>query len=1176
MTETERIEGKRSVVRQRSWGSHSRTTTTASSGKTSAALLVDEEEANTAAIGSSTTSSTRIMTKAAPAKISRHKFYHPHSNNSVRNSNNTTVTSPTTTAAAARTRSTSASAKHYQYEYDRQQSTNSTRSSMETEKDDEEEPTSRTMDSSSYSYSNNSDSSSNSHGEDCLLQVVKVGDNSQHHGSASKKQKRPHHQHYYHRQTSLKEIRQRKYKKEQQQLQQQLQQRRRKCRRCLVLLIGSIALGLAVGFVIPIWMHNRNNSNNHNMDSSGDNHQKPINNDQHNNSNNENENDTEPTQQPKETPAFFNAWMTTPTPTTTATNTNTNTNTNDQELLLPLASTSTLQKPFNSQGFTHAALLLVRKTIQQNLFFPAITLQRNTANNNYNNNIIPFMDTPLAAYDQENPYTPLQLANKYPQGDVREYETTQNKRHNIRQEADRRQYDSLQGILYLVHAKQPHAVQIIDTVSGTITATVELPITETVIEDDDPLRFAPETWLWNPYDKKDSKPQSDQYNKNNNNDNNKEWTPSPTRPHIEQILITQDSKYLLVIASDMIPHRNTYTYNTHSNAKSSVMQDYGVTKVFTYEMTHTRETSANDTTTTTTTNTTYLQVGPPQVIHGRLMYAAQAQALNNDNGHIHIVTSTNLNTDRFLQDPLQRVHFPDITDAEYAQQVLQQATDRYIPLLQQRLLTELYEGTTSDDVTLLPVCQWIQKENTSAFSSSHSHSSTLSSEHFVTTFNDMHLQHMVFVTSFTLAATNDNNSHQNNVVHGIKTLTTTTAMFTPPNTAVVDSNDRQLTLVVSGFTSSKKQQQQQDDNDDVATTFLSEATHLVVVEWGTFVMEGRSMAASRFQSMTTVLGRVDSPRQNMALAVVVAANTTDSSQQYRVAASVRRQWKIPSNEKVLGKDSNSIRMVVEEETVAQDYIHVVDVTETGVRIQPQNTLELFANNDSGFMGSIRYLLEKDLAYVFPMEPPNPRSVSYKVQLLQFTQDGVTLLGEMDVPNGLSPHMTVLHDDILVSIGENKTIYAEDDTTNRASNNLVVSLWDSRNPLNLRLLQAYNLEAPSSLVQWKPKHFRISPSSKQLILPLRIEYFQFGEAFDGFVVLNVNAETGITEHTLISHTQATVTNQARNGLDFSISSQQDDAMSLWAFPSVSLLTMDQNAVIKTRLEVSTEQEWVVSL
>ena len=757
---------------------------------------------------------------------------------------------------------------------------------------------------------------------------------------------------------------------------------------------------------------------------------------------------------------------------------------------------------FSESHLQQAARHFVQKTIHANIRKPLLRILKKTTEDKldaaagilqpkvdevyeYQNNddtVIPFADTPLAEYDSEMPYPrgPSSAAPKVPHGDIAQWESLMESAGV--HVSDILQWDRVNDLLYVGHGQH---VDVIDTVRGTLRTTLKLPVAEHTNQG------SRDSWLVAP------------------TTDDQEWKPAPPEPFIEQLLLTSDGSHLVVIVSD-------YS-SIHASTVKPLLKESLVTCLWTYQLTHETLTDTNAVSTsyklTGRTNDKEEAVAAPHVVHGRLIYAAQATA----NQHLHIVTSSQIDTDRLLQDPLERLYYPDHDrhDLGYAEEIIQTAHDKYIPLYTKRLLREIQgmAGSTQGDtgVTLWPLTDWIDAEN-NIVDMAELTDSERQMQHLLLA--QEHLQEVIVVTSLSIvpaetpiAGATTTEASRASTAADTSVAAVSTAFLAPTSVEVVGSTDTQLTLSVPGY--------QWTTIETTANKVMQEATHIVQLELGTIrVPETTSYrAATRFLSTAAFPGRL------------VQASARESTEMrgddLRMATVVTKKWTLAT--------TDAGETIVEQTSAQESYIHVVDMN--NLQHRRGSPLALF-DGEASSISAVSFL--ESFAYVFPLQRSSPRVSKSQIQVVDLGSSSIVadggekftlrihVAGSIDADtNGLSPYLhhlvnpeTISDDMLLVSIGESRTA--------ESSMGWMISVWDASNPVQLTPLVQYSLEAPQVLTSWKPRTFRVT-SKGQIVLPIITESLG-GLAsqqinMKGFLVLNVSP-TEITEHARIAHSPAT--------------------------------------------------------
>ena len=759
---------------------------------------------------------------------------------------------------------------------------------------------------------------------------------------------------------------------------------------------------------------------------------------------------------------------------------------------MPVASHTSLTAANNQDSFyephlQQAAQHFVQKTLHTNLRRPLLritnepTFPKTSEAQTSSDYAIPFVDTPLVEYDAAMPYptgpsSSSSNNNQVPHGDVSQWEALL-KAAGVHA-ADSLQFDTSHNLLYVGHGQH---IDIVDTLVGQVRTTIQLP-QPAQTSHDSRLR---DSWLLPvASDRQD--------------DDEEEWTPAPPTPFIEQLLLTSDGHHLVVIVSD-------YT-SVHTSRVKPLLQESLVTHLWTYQLTH----NPDDSPVVTTTyellpNGNGQEDGAaPHVVHGRVLYAAQATS----NRHIHIVTSSRIDTNRLLRDPLERLYYPDDRhDSVYAEQVIQAAQTKYIPLYAKRLVREIQAMANRDEnnLTLWPLTQWISGiDDSSVLSESERHMQQLllAQEHLqelivVTSLSLVHTKAAAAATTTTTATTTRASSNG-----GASTAAFSTAFIGPASVDVIGSTATQLTLSVPGY------QWTTSNSSSSSQKVLQEATHILNLELGTIaVEEGTSYrAATRFQSLGAVPGRlVQSARQS----------TEIRGQDLRLATVVTKQWNLA---------------VIQGETMVQEvarqksYMNVVDVQS----LQPKRGSPLALwDGEPGLVSAVSFL--EKVAYVFPLEPLSMTANKTSTQVVDLgvvDKNPVAHVAGSIIDSNIQGFSPFLHEldspesgntqKLLVSMGENKTAVG-------STMGYVFSVWDATDPAQLKPLVQYSLESPQMLTTWKPQTFRVTTQG-QVILPITTEFVGGatldGEAseqanMNGFVVLDVSP-TEVKERARVTH------------------------------------------------------------
>ena len=796
---------------------------------------------------------------------------------------------------------------------------------------------------------------------------------------------------------------------------------------------------------------------------------------------------------------------------------------------------------FSESHLQQAARHFVQKTIHANIRKPLLRiLKKNTEDKpdggagilqpkvdevyeyqNTDDTVIPFADTPLAEYDSEMPYPrrPVSASPKFPHGDVAQWESLMESAGV--HVSDIIQWDRVNDLLYVGHGQH---VDVIDTVRGTLRTTLKLPIVENINQE---LRSP---WLVPP----------------SVSDN--EWKPAPPEPFIEQLLLTSDGSHLVVIVSD-------YS-SIHASTVKPLLKESLVTRLWTYQLTH--ETLAENNVVSTSyevigkTNDTEEAVAAPHVVHGRVIYAAQATA----NQHIHVVTSSQIDTDRLLQNPLERLHYPDHDrhDLGYAEEIIQTAHDKYIPLYTKRLLREIQgmagDNQVDNDLTMWPLTAWIDAEN-NIVDMADLTDSERQMQHLVMA--QEHLQEVIVVTSLSIvpaeipvAGATTTEASRASTAADTSMAAVSTAFLAPTSVEVVGSTDTQLILSVPGY--------QWTTTATTASKVLQEATHIVQLELGTIRVPGTTnyRAATRFLSTAAFTGRL------------VQASARESTEirgdDLRMATVVTKQWNLAT--------TDAGETIVEQTAVKKSYIHVVGVD--NLEHRRGSPLTLF-DGETNLISAVSFL--ESFAYVFPSTASKSEIQVVDLGSSSIVVDGgekfsirIHLAGSVDAgTNGLSPYLHNLENPdsdgmFLVSIGENKTA--------ESSMGWMISVWDASNPVQLTPLVQYSLEATQILTSWKPRTFRVT-SKGQIVLPITTESLGSISSqqtnMKGFLVLNVSP-TEIAERARIAHNPATTGKRDCIPGDSGCTPQIDSLSLLATTPAGNhnLLTLEGNRARSTIL------------
>ncbi|CAB9525055.1 expressed unknown protein [Seminavis robusta] len=783
----------------------------------------------------------------------------------------------------------------------------------------------------------------------------------------------------------------------------------------------------------------------------------------------------------------------------------------NQSIPLPSLESAQHMVTFDQEHLVRTAQLFVQGMIHKNVKKPMLRVEKilQPEKDEGEDYVVPHGDTPLLAFDGEVPYptTPRGDSNdKYPQGDVQEWEGRL-KHYGIHESDDTTQLDVTNGILYVARGNH---ITVVDTDVGTVRATISLPSSPSNKKGG--AQLLRDEWLI-PAE----------------SDENPRWKPAPPSPFIEKLLLTSSLDHLVVMVSN-------YT-SIHQARVKPLLQESLVTQVFTYELVH----RGNVTEWT-------LVDEEPHVVHGRVLYAAQV----NLNQHIHIVTSSAVDTSRLLEEPLERMYYPNRNDKVYVDEAVAAANDKYIPLFVERLQKELVGMNGPVHFSLTPMAHWVTGRAESE--EEQQLEETIMAQH--------HLQEVIVITSLSIVQSNSGAAsaimrsasiRQEKAAGSTAQKSTSvvqTAFLGPSGVDVVGSTDTHLTLTVPGF---------KWTGDRV----FQEATHMLQWELGTISRPGSSqLAGTRFQGLGTVLGRlVQSARQSC----------ERRGTELRMATVLASQWQVGVN----GKNET----IVEERSVRKSYLHVMDAQT--LRARSGSPLELFAG-ESTLLRAVTYL--EDVAYAFPLEPVSSRDVDKtSVQVIEFDRSpdlmyGVSVVASMrPAPRGFSPHLHELpiadsDQKYLVSIAENITEHG-------LSMGWMVSLWDATDASKLVLINHQSLQAPTTLTDWKPQTFRLTPSG-QLVLPMTVEYIGGAASAEtrptdmtGFVVLNVSASE-IEEHARVVHVDAVSSISECTARDGECPL---DARSFWLSPSI--LTVGGSSVQLTGIDTDGQSgvtEWSLGL
>lgn len=704
--------------------------------------------------------------------------------------------------------------------------------------------------------------------------------------------------------------------------------------------------------------------------------------------------------------------------------------------VLPQASAGHLAHTaeFRQDHLEQAARLYIQGTLQHNVRNPKVSLQtKKQVAADEEEYVVPFVDTPRQTFDGEAPYPTSRKSdvNKYPQGDVARWEGMLD-RLKI-QESDSVQWDQQNNVLYVARGKH---IEVIDTQTGSIRVAIPLPQAQAQSEESMMMR---EEWLM-PLE-------SDA------------WKPAPPEPFIEQLLLTTKKDFLVVVVSD---------YSTIHEAKvKPLLKDSLVTKIYTFQLDHLRDNV-----------TQYQLVDEPHAIHGRVLYAAQATT----NQHIHVVTSSSVDTNRLLQDPLQRLYYPDHQDSVYVDEVLSAAKDRYIPLYVKRLIDEI-DGLDGD-LSLLPVTQWIAGEGAKT-------EEERQLEHVVGA--QKHLQELVVVTSLSIVETNDPSATAtlrqagSNPMGRVPTAAISTAFLGPASMQVIGSTDTHLTISVPGY-------EWIVDSEDGKV--LQEATHVLQWELGILALPGASSrAATRFQAMGTIPGRLmHTPRQS----------TNRHGGDLRLATVLTSRWQVGDSP---GKELAKTQPMVEH-LVHKSFVHVL--SQRTLKPRSGSPLELF-KEEAARLASVTFL--DNVAYAFPLQPASVALANKaSIQVVQLPTDHedeldatLQVTGSISpVPLGFSSHLHELTSQadgrrLLLSIGHNTTDFTS------LQNGWMLTVWDASDQLAPKVVVQRSLEEENTLTTWKPQTFRVTPNGL-VIFPMTVEYITMRnreENMQGFVVVGVS-------------------------------------------------------------------------
>jgi hypothetical protein len=754
---------------------------------------------------------------------------------------------------------------------------------------------------------------------------------------------------------------------------------------------------------------------------------------------------------------------------------------------------------FNESHLKQAAQLFVQSVIHKNVRKPLLRLERSTVENSLEY-VVPFMDTPLGEFDGKMPYPTAPRGSsqdRFPHGDVQMLEEHL-RLNGIQESDDTVQLDTTNGILYVARGNH---IDVVDTNTGTVRVTMDLPRPAETKEDP----VTRESWLL----QEESKEQAG-------------WQPSPPTPFIERLLLTSNFDHLVVVVSN---------YDTiHQARVKPLLKENFVTQLFTYHILH----SGNVT-------QWALVNKQPHSVHGRVLYAAHAE----HNQHIHVVTASAIDSARLLEDPLERLYYPDRDDNVYVDEVLRSADEKYIPLFVKRLQDEVRAlEETSEYMTLFPVIQWVAGNSDSEEEQQLAH----------TVMAQYHWQELIVVTSLSIVSTHHSATAATRQAVDPMTSTTTrvvhTAFLGPSGVGVIGSTDTLITLTVPGYKWTEDR-------------VLEEATHFLQWELGTISRSGSShLAATKFQGLATIPGRlVQSSRQS----------TDRHGPNLRIATVVNMQWRVGATEEG--------ETVVKESRVRESYVHVLDSHSLTPRLG--SPLKLVETT----LASVSFL--QDMAYAFTLESQSS-SLKNKasVQVIAFDQSfdntqqspALRLAASVEPSmQGFSPYLRSLpsmgdNKRFLMSLGENKT-------ASGLSMGWMVSVWDATDASKLVPVFRHSLEDPNTITNWTPKSFRMTPTGL-LILPMTVESVGATKSVEstsrdmtGFIVLNVSS-SGVEELSRVPHIDRAMStsNCSPGSFDCPLGSS-----SFWLSPVI--LTVGGSSVMRTtvsNVHGEGQPDWSLSL
>jgi len=757
-----------------------------------------------------------------------------------------------------------------------------------------------------------------------------------------------------------------------------------------------------------------------------------------------------------------------------------------------------------------AAQQFVRRTLHANVRRPVLRVESKTEYDDIKGEdpmVVPFVDTPLSEFDSARPYPTKPAQADVPQGNVAQWEFLL-KSAGVHA-SDIIQWDAEHNLLYV--AREQH-IDVVDTLLGVLRTTIRLPTPDGMVSG----QFR-DSWLL-PIE----------------SDATNEWRPAAPKPYIEQLLLTSDSSQLVVMVSN-------YT-SVHSSKVKPLLLDSEATHVWTFQMNHFQDESsaANKT-------THEILAGSPHVIHGLVKYAAQATV----NQHIHIVTSSRIDANRLLRDPVERLYYPDGRhDSKFAAEAIEAAQTKYIPSFAGRLLKEIRSMSKSEaGLTLWPLGLWI--DDTELHGGAED-LSLIERQMQQLVAGQEHFQELVVVTSLTMVRNNPVVAASRASIPSATTAVST-AFLGPSATEVIGSTDTTLAMSIPGY-----QWKRNADSAGNANKTVQEATYIVQLELGTLATPGSSYrAATRFQSIGVVPGRLaQSARQSGEI----------RGHDLRLATVVAKEWSLVETEG---------QSIVEEANVRKSFMNVLSTE----NLQPRrgSPLSLFESTPT-IVSAISFTSRA--AYIFPVQPILPTDDAKRIQVVRFgstTGLTYTALNEAgwvapDAHVGFSPHLHEIggRNDtrMLLAVGENKTTFGSLSAP-------MLSLWNATDPLQLKPLAQLSVGKPNILTTWKPATFRVTPRG-QLILPITTEDIGYTGAepskanLNGFVVIDVRLNS-MNERTRVVHSPA--------GQDDCITGDSNRcpifARSVLASED-TLLTLQGNAARATPLGQQGTQEWSLLL